>query len=44
MRSFTVCNPQQVLLDDETKEDEVGGACSTHRDDKKLIHDFSREI
>jgi hypothetical protein len=28
---------------DKIKEDEMGGACSTHRSDEKCIRDFGRK-
>jgi len=33
----------QILLDDQIKEDEMGGTCSTHRRYEKCIQTFSRK-
>jgi len=39
-RSFITCILHQILLGYLVKEDKVGMACSTHKRDKKCIHNF----
>jgi hypothetical protein len=36
-RSFITAKPHQILLGDQVKEAEVGGACSKHGRDEKYI-------
>jgi hypothetical protein len=41
MRSFIVLH--QILLGDQVKDGEMGGACSTHGGDEKCLQNFSRK-
>jgi hypothetical protein len=40
MRSFINFKLQQILLGDQIKEDEMGGACSTYGRDEKCLQCF----
>jgi hypothetical protein len=40
MRSFITCTLHQYYSGDQIKEDEMGGACSTHGRDEKCIQYF----
>jgi hypothetical protein len=38
--SFVICNPHLMLLEDQIKEDEVGGVCGMYEGNKKFRQDF----
>ena len=42
-RSFMLSTPQQIVLGDQIKKNEIGGACSTHGKEDRYIQVFGGE-
>jgi hypothetical protein len=42
-RSFVLSTPQQIILGDQIKKNEMGGACSTYGREERCIQVFGGE-
>ena len=44
MRSLMICTPHPVSSGDQIETNEMGGACSTYREEERRMEGFSEEI